>query len=57
MAPIWWQEGKYGKVIDYCLNDCKVERTLFEYAYLTGKMACAFKSEPYDIQLPNLEGL
>jgi len=44
-------------VIDYCLNDCKVERTLFEYAYLTGKMACAFKPEPYDIQLPNLEGL
>lgn len=31
MAPIWWQEGKVGKVVSYCLADVKRERMLFEH--------------------------
>ncbi len=53
-APIWWQEGKVGKVIDYCMNDVTQERALFEHMYVHGKAACAYKSEPYEVPLPEI---
>lgn len=28
LAPVWWQQGKTGKVIDYCLNDVWMEGQL-----------------------------
>jgi hypothetical protein len=28
LAPVWWQQGKCGKVIDYCLNDVWMEGSL-----------------------------
>lgn len=28
LAPVWWQQGRRGKVIDYCLNDCHMEGQL-----------------------------
>lgn len=28
LAPVWWQQGKRGNVIDYCLNDCHMEGSL-----------------------------
>lgn len=28
LAPVWWQQGKRGKVIDYCLNDVWMEGSL-----------------------------
>lgn len=28
LAPVWWQQGKRGKVIDYCLNDVWMEGQL-----------------------------
>lgn len=28
MAPVWWQQGQHGKVIDYCLNDVWMEGQL-----------------------------
>lgn len=28
LAPVWWQQGKRGKVIDYCLNDVWMEAQL-----------------------------
>jgi hypothetical protein len=31
LAPIWWQQGKRGKVIDYCLNDCNIEGRLLQW--------------------------
>lgn len=53
MAPIWWQEGKIGKVIDYCLNDVTQERALFEYFYVHGMAACGFSDgERYAIERP-----
>jgi len=27
-APLWWQQGSHGKVIDYCLNDVWLEARL-----------------------------
>lgn len=30
MAPVLWQQGKIGEVIDYCLNDVALTKRLFE---------------------------
>lgn len=29
LAPILWQDGKHQQVIDYCLNDVKLLRSLY----------------------------
>lgn len=31
LAPVWWQQGKQGKVIDYCLNDVWMEAQLLQW--------------------------
>lgn len=30
LAPVQWQRGEIGSVIDYCLNDVKITKDLFE---------------------------
>jgi hypothetical protein len=35
-APVLWQQGKRGEVIDYCLNDVRLTKQLFD-AVLAGK--------------------
>lgn len=30
LAPIWWQQGKVGSVIDYCLQDVKLTKACFD---------------------------
>ena len=30
LAPIKWQKGKHGEVIDYCINDVEMTRKVFE---------------------------
>lgn len=30
LAPVLWQQGKRGQVIDYCLQDVKMERALLD---------------------------
>lgn len=55
IAPILWQEGKIGAVVDYCLNDVMVERMLFEHFATHHTAACAYKSMPYAITPPALE--
>ena len=32
LAPVAWQQGKIGDVIDYCLNDVRLTKQLFERA-------------------------
>jgi hypothetical protein len=46
-APLMWQAGKVGELVDYCLNDVAVERGLFEYMWITGKVASAHTPTPY----------
>jgi len=31
LAPVLWQEGKIGEVIDYCLNDVKLTKDLLDH--------------------------
>ncbi len=40
-AVEWWQAGEYQKVRDYCLQDVKVTRELYEYAREHGKLKYA----------------
>lgn len=32
LATVWWQQGQYGLVIDYCLNDVRLSKLLFDLA-------------------------
>lgn len=54
-APIWWQAGKVGTVVDYCLNDVAVEKMLFEQFYVHGQAACAARPQMYQIERPSIE--
>lgn len=39
LAPVLWQQGKIGEVIDYCLNDIALTKQVFE-ASLLGRLVC-----------------
>jgi hypothetical protein len=52
MAPIWFQQGKIGTLIDYCLTDVTVERALFEHIYVNGTMASLNNPKPYAVAEP-----
>jgi len=56
LAPVWWQEGKIGKVIDYCVNDVTQEKALFEHIYLKERLACVAYPKGYAVR-PPLEGV
>jgi hypothetical protein len=43
LAPVDWQRGLYGKVIDYCLNDVALTKRLFERMAVDG-----FSIDPRD---------
>lgn len=53
-APIMWQAGKIGETVDYCLNDVAVERSLFEFMWVNGTVASAFRPVHYEIERPNI---
>lgn len=38
LAPVLWQQGKIGAVIDYCLNDVKLTRDLLNRIVFDGKL-------------------
>jgi len=40
-APIFWQEGKVGKVVSYCLADVKREAKLFHHVWLGKEVTSA----------------
>ena len=42
-APVWWQRGRYGHVIDYCLNDVKLTWELVK-----GVMKRSWMNHPKD---------
>lgn len=38
LAPVQWQKGEIGRVIDYCLNDVKLTKNLVEYIIRYGEI-------------------
>jgi DEAD/DEAH box helicase domain-containing protein len=35
---VWWRNGDYQKVIDYCIQDVKVTKNVYDYARTNGKL-------------------
>jgi hypothetical protein len=56
-APVWWQRGEYGRVIDYCLNDAWLEAKLIMHMLnggtvnAPGKEALKFEPRGHEIAL------
>lgn len=45
LAPVWWQQGKRGKVIDYCLNDVWMEAQLLLHIIKHGGLVSNGKAQ------------
>lgn len=37
-AVDWWQKGEFEKVRDYCLDDVRITKEVYEYAHANGKI-------------------
>ena len=46
-APIWWQRGEYGKVIDYCVEDVRQTWLLVKQVLKDGHLAHPKKPESH----------
>jgi len=46
MAPVCWQRGHIGDVIDYCLNDVRLTKALVDLAMTKGALLNPIFSEP-----------
>lgn len=38
LAVVWWKAGEKQKVIDYCLDDVKITKEVYEYALKNGSL-------------------
>lgn len=38
LATVWWRQGEKQKVVDYCLDDVRITRAMYEYALKHGKV-------------------
>lgn len=48
---IWWREGEYQKVIDYCIQDVKVTKNVYDFARKNGLVKCLISGAVQDIKL------
>lgn len=39
LAPVWWQRGEVGAVVDYCLEDVRLTKLLFDRICEAGEVA------------------
>lgn len=50
LAPILWQRGKIGEVIDYCMNDIKMTKLAFDLIVKTGSIICPKSNKSISIK-------
>lgn len=50
-AGVWWREGKQDKVREYCIDDVRLTRELYDYAMENGKLKYKDLREKRDIKL------
>lgn len=50
-AGVWWREGKHDKVREYCIQDVRVTRELYDYALKHKKLKYKDLRELRDIKL------
>lgn len=53
-APIAWQQGRHGEVIDYCLHDVKLTKQLFDRAAAGVMLANPKGGAPLTLRVPPL---
>jgi hypothetical protein len=51
-APVEWQRGEFGKVIDYCLNDVKLTVQLLQQIMLHGELKNPKNGDVLKMRLP-----
>lgn len=52
LAPVLWQRGEVGQVIDYCLNDVRLTKMLLEHVEGGSTVASPKTGEPLRLMLP-----
>lgn len=50
IAPFLYEQRKMIELSEYCLNDVKVEKALFEYMQANGTLRCSGRPIPYKIK-------
>lgn len=51
LAGVWWREGKKAKVAEYCIEDVRLTRELYDYALKNGVLKYKDLREKRDIKL------
>ncbi len=52
LAPVDYQKGSWGSLIDYCLADIWLTKKLFDLIILTGQLSCPKTNEAMRIRKP-----
>ncbi len=52
LAPVLWQQGKFGTVIDYCLRDVWLTRQLIRMVQASGTLNCPKHSGVLNVRKP-----
>lgn len=52
LAPVLWQQGKRGQVIDYCLQDVKMEKTLMDAIVAKGWILSPVNDQVLHVRTP-----
>lgn len=50
-ANVWWQEGKYDLVREYCIEDVRLTRELYDYALKNGHLKYKDLNQKKDVKL------
>ena len=50
-AIAWWKQGEIDKIIDYCIDDVKITKKLYDYALKNGKLKYKDGGKKVDIIL------
>ncbi len=50
-AVVWWKQGEYAKVRDYCLDDVRITNAIYEYAKKHGSLKYKDYDGPREIKL------
>lgn len=53
LAPVDWQRGKIGTVIDYCLNDVRLTKQLLDRIFSKGNLVCPKTKGSIVVRRPN----
>lgn len=54
LAPVLWQRGQYGEVIDYCMNDIYMTDRLFAQIALGTPLINPKNGKPLQLRIPDL---